>query len=106
MITETLGVAPGTPLHLTRLDLLLWGQELHFEGLAAESLRFRLRLIDCREARWQWYTHMQPEGRPAFPPAEIVDLHLGRDQHRSPLRLLTDYFGLTVSYGQFQIEAL
>lgn len=65
---------------------------------------FRLMLFDCREIRWQLYTHMRADGRPAFPTATVVSLALGKDQHRSALRMLTDYFGLVVSYGRVQIE--
>jgi hypothetical protein len=83
----------------------LWGQTLRFSGIAGELL-FRLTLTDCRESRWQHYAHMQIADRPAFPPATIVDLSLGRDQHRVPLQMLTDYFGLTVSYGTLQIEGI
>jgi hypothetical protein len=104
-IHDSLKLPPDTPLRLTGLRSALWGQDLIFSGIAGEKQTFELALLDCRELRWQGYAHMQAEGRPAFPAAQIVDLHLGRDQHRSPMRLLTDYFGLIVSYGEIRISS-
>ena len=104
-VHDVLNFPPETPLRLTGLRTALWGQDLIFSGLAGEDLPFELALRDCREIRRQVYTHMQAEGRPAFPPAQIVDLALGRDQHRAPLRLLTDYFGFSASYGQLEISS-
>ncbi len=104
-IAQALNLPPETPLRLTGLRTALWGQDLIFSGLAGDGLRFELALFDCREIRWQVYIHMQAEGRPAFPPAQIVDFAPGRDQHRAPLRMLTDYFGFSASYGQLQISS-
>jgi hypothetical protein len=103
-ISEALGLKPDSVIHLTGLQLRGWGRELIFEGTAGEMTRFRLLLLDCREARWQWYSHIELQAGNAFPPVAIVDLRLGRDQHRSPLRLLTDSFGLVLSYGQLRFE--
>ena len=102
-LNETLGLQPDTVLQLTHLDAEVWGQTLRFTGHAGEMC-FCLTLTDCRESRWQLYAHMNAADCPAFPPATIVDLHVGKDQHRQPLQLLTDYFGLTVSYGGLLIE--
>jgi hypothetical protein len=103
-ITEALGLPPDSPITLTALQPVLWGQDLLFEGRCAD-VAFRLDLLDCRDIRWQIYAHTQAVGRPAFPPAQVVNLSIGKDQHRSPLRMLTDYFGLIVSYGQLQIAS-
>jgi hypothetical protein len=100
---ETLGLPPNRPIVFTDLSVVLWGQDLIFNG-RCDTVTFQLALLDCREVRWQFYAHLQPDIRPAFPPAELVNLSLGRDQHRSPLRLLTDYFGLVASYGTLCIE--
>lgn len=102
-ITDILNLPPGSLITLTSLQVALWGQDLLFDG-ESEAVPFRLILRDCRDVRWQLYAHMQVEGRPPFPPANIANFSAGRDQHRSPLRLLTDYFGLSVSYGQLIIE--
>ncbi len=104
-IAATLGLPPETDLQLTGLDMELWGQTLRFTGIAGE-IAFQLLLMDCREIRWQLYAHLQIAERPAFPPTMIADLSLGKDQHRQPLQLLTDYFGLTVRYGTLQIKKL
>ena len=104
-ITDRLNLPPATVLQLIHLDIELWGQTLCFSGIACQQ-SFQIRLTDCREVRWQHYAHMDAPDRPAFPPTEIVDFHLGKDQHRQPLQLLTDHFGLTVSYGALQIEKI
>lgn len=103
-ITDSLGLPPGSAITLTAVRPVLWGQDLIFDGMCA-GVAFQLVLTDCRDIRWQLYAHTQVEGRPAFPPATIVNLSLGKDQHRSALRMLTDYFGLTVSYGRWRIES-
>jgi hypothetical protein len=90
---------PGS--QFTHLRLHNWGQTLTFTLVAADQT-FQLRLLDCREARWQWYSHVQVTGEPAFPPSTIVTLRSGQDRHRKPLQVLTDFFALSVTYGQLQ----
>lgn len=92
-----------TPITITGVQHHVWGQQLTFrchtttpqKGLIAFTLRFE----DCREQRWQLYTHMQSPTNIAFPECTLVDIRLGRNQHRSPAHMLTDYFGLSLVYG-------
>ncbi|MCA9911743.1 MAG: hypothetical protein KC496_00275 [Anaerolineae bacterium] len=97
-ITDALGIPPGTSLYLTKLDFLVWGNNLYFAAIAGEDMAFSLQFRDCREWRWQTYTHIESAGEP-FPRTELVNFRLGRSQHRSPAHLLTEHFGLSLFYG-------
>jgi hypothetical protein len=101
-ILEKLSLPPTTPIILTHLDLVLWGQGLYFHALA-HSIPFELRFVDCREVRWQLYTHMQHSTALPFPATELANLRVGRSQQRSPAQLLTEHFGLTLFYGSLQL---
>lgn len=81
------------PLILTDLQLLNWGRTLILVGRAGDR-PFELRYEDCRELHWRVYVHQ------VLAPVEIVDFAPGRDQQRSPAKLLTTHFGLTLYYGQ------
>lgn len=98
-IADALGLSPGTSLYLTKLDFLAWGNNLHFEAIAGEDRAFALQFRDCREWKWQTYTHMDSAGA-SFPRTELVNFRLGRSQHRSPAHLLTEHFGLSLLYGE------
>lgn len=98
-IADALGIQAGTPLYLTALNLRMWGHTLHFDASAGEDVPFALVFDDCREWRWQTYTHIE-SGDAAFPRTELVNFRLGRGQHRSPAHLLTGYFGLSLFYGE------
>ena len=99
-----LGLSPDTPIYLIGLMHHLWGQDLRFACVAGDSV-FSLHCTDCREINWQIYTHMSlSEGDdPAFPRTELVNLRLGRFQHRSPGKLLTPHFGLTLVYDMLHV---
>jgi hypothetical protein len=104
-ISEALNLPPGESIYLEGLQLVVWGQDMIFNGHYGDT-PFTLTLTDCRELRWQLYSHMRPDERMPFPCAALVNLSLGKDQHRQPLHMLTDYFGLSVSYGQCVIAPL
>ena len=104
-ISEALNLPPGESIYLEGLQLVVWGQDMIFNGHYGDT-PFTLTLTDCRELRWQLYSHMRPDERTPFPHAALVNLSLGKDQHRQPLHMLTDYFGLSVSYGQCVIAPL
>lgn len=103
IITTRLNIAAGTPLVLHGLTHELWGRTLRFDALAkpadAPERAFSLCFDDCREMRWQLYTHLQDAGRPPFPQTTIANFKLGRGQHRSPSHILTEHFGLSLFYG-------
>jgi hypothetical protein len=79
-----------------------WGRELIFHCVLqvydAEVLSFILHLTDCREMQWRVYTHVAPDAE-----NRLVEIKLGRDQHRSPARILTEAFGLVVFYGDLKV---
>lgn len=107
-LTEALSLPNATPLYFTALEMLLWGRGLYFSCEALlddESLYpFVLQLDDCREMRWQIYTHLPSDNPISFPRTHLASLKLGRDQHRSPLHLLTDHFGLSLMYGALSLR--
>lgn len=106
-ILTVLSLPVDSVITFTQLDTVLWGQSLHFHAEAKlpsdDVMTFELRFIDCREMRWKIYTHMQDSDVTAFPPTELVNFRIGRDQHRSPANLLTDHFGLSLFYGRLEI---
>jgi hypothetical protein len=57
-----------------------------------------LRYAECREHRWRVYALDDDQ------PAEVVDFAPGRDQHRSPMQMLTTRFALFLVYGALHIE--
>src|SRR4051812_49331614 len=95
-LAALLGLADETPVMLTRLDVLDWGQTLVFTGLAGDQ-PFTLRYTDCRELRWRVYVSDPAESTP------LVSFAAGRDQQRSPAQFLTGHFGLSLFYGHVEI---
>ncbi len=89
------------PLILTDLRLIDWGQTLILTGTAgtAGDQPFELRYDDCRELQWRVYVHQDST------PVQLVDFAPGRDQQRSPAKLLTTHFGLTLYYGRFTVTS-
>lgn len=71
-----------------------------------ELIQFELTLNDCRDIHWRVYAHLQPPGIEKRIMTALVSIRLGTDQHRKPLQLLADAFGLTVSYGKLNIVKL
>ena len=98
-----LNLEPSATIQLTALEMVMWGRELHFSG-HADMMPFELRFLDCRELRWQLYSHLQDENNPVFPPTELVNFKIGRTQHRSPAHLLTEHFGLSLVYGELALH--
>ncbi len=100
IIHEQLGLDPQTVILFTDLQIDGWGRTLIFSG-AAGDVRFTLTFDECREMRWRVYAHLD-----AHEPTTLHDFALGRDQHRSPVQLLTDHFGLSLFYGTIQLQRL
>ena len=94
-------------IKLTHLDMLLWGRALHFHASVDASdtaaVRFEIHFEDCRELRWQVYSHLQSPSPQAFPASELMNFQLGRSQQRSPARLLTEHFGIVLFYGSLHL---
>jgi hypothetical protein len=100
---EWLGLDAGSPIDVQDIHLLDWGRTLRL-ACASRSpdgsvRRFDLVFHDCRELKWRVYAF--DDGRDAV---SLVDARLGRGGHRSPAHLLTDRFGLTLTYGELALE--
>jgi hypothetical protein len=102
-ILQALTLPETAIIKLTHLDMLLWGRALHFQGVVDraenDAVPFELQFEDCRELRWQIYSHLQSATPEAFPASELMNFQMGRNQQRSPARLLTEHFGLALFYG-------
>jgi hypothetical protein len=108
-LAEQLGVHPYGMFWVKDIHLFGWGHEvilycLYEPGAPADPVPFQITLNDCRELQWRVYAHLQPPDDRTLPATSIVNIHTGTDQHRKPLHILTDAFGLSVSYGTLAIE--
>ena len=94
-------------IKLTHLDILLWGRALHFHASVnsedTAAMQFEIHFEDCRELRWQVYSHLQSPTPQAFPASELMKFQIGRTQQRSPARLLTEHFGMSLFYGSLHL---
>lgn len=108
-ILNALGLPPETPLQLTRVSTSSWGRRIVFRGVAlpdtGSPVHFELLLSDCRDIRWQVYTHLGHD-EDTTPPTSIVSFRKGRSPHRSPAYILTEHFGLAVFYGELEIRQI
>ena len=102
LIRAALNLSQMVDIELVSLRMRMWGRDLGFECKAG-IVRFDLRFLDCRETRWQLYTHLKDEKNPAFPPTELVNFKMGRSEHRSPAHILTEHFGVSLVYGELQL---
>ena len=102
-LQTALNLEPTAIIRFTSLSMQMWGRELLF-SCEADTLTFNLTFLDCREMRWQLYTHLQDPDKPAFPPTDLANFKLGRNQHRSPAHLLTEHFGLSLVYGALELR--
>lgn len=103
LILATLDLPSETRLYLLEMQWVMWGRDLLF-SCSADDQHFKLHFLDCRETRWQLYSHMQSDDNPPFPKTELANIKLGRDQHRSPAHLLTEHFGLSLVYGGLELH--
>lgn len=95
-----IGEAAGDTLHC-------WGSSLKFDCLynrLGTVTAFTLQLENSREIQWRVYAHLKHPEVQTLPTATFVNLRLGSDNHRRPLHLLNDFFGLTVSYWILRLE--
>lgn len=108
-LSEMLGLQPLGTFQVKSVALGGWGSSLNLDclyELASPStpFTFTMQLDDCREIQWRVYAHLKHPEDQTLPTATFVNLRLGSDNHRKPLHLLTDFFGLTVSYGALRLE--
>ncbi|MFN8372563.1 MAG: hypothetical protein U0694_06765 [Anaerolineae bacterium] len=97
---EALGAAEGSAVELMDMWVGAWGRDVVMEGECG-GIRFKLAFDECREMQWRVYAHENDDQ-----PTALVDFAAGRGQHRSPAKLLTDTFGLTLWYGAMMIQRL
>ena len=102
-IHPALGLEEGGQLYVQALHLLDWGRTLRLACVYrfpdGPAQKLDLVFQDCRELKWRVYVF--DDGRPDV---ALVDARLGRGGHRSPAQLLTDRFGLTLTYGELHVE--
>jgi hypothetical protein len=108
-IAEILGAHPYGAFWVKDIHLFSWGNEVVFEclyepGAPAAPIPFQLVLHDCRDIQWRVYAHLKPPEDRTLPATSMVNVHLGTADHRKPLHMLTDSFGITVAYGKLNIE--
>lgn len=106
-LLEGLDFPIAATIYLQELQIIFWGRTLDFacEAQAPEiaPCTFNLRFVDCRDMRWQVYSHIEQTEVTAFPLTELLNFSMGRDQQRSPCQIFTDYFGLSLFYGELHI---
>jgi hypothetical protein len=108
-LCAAISAEPGGTFWFNDIHLHQWGQEIVLNGLydppiAVESpVTFRIVLRDCRDIEWRVYAHLRPPEDKTLPVATLVNVRLGSNGHRKPLHLLTDFFGLKISYGEMLI---
>lgn len=101
-ILDSLSLPETSIIRFVSLQQVMWGRDMYFH-CEVDEITFELRFVDCRESRWQIYTHIRDENKPAFPPTDLVNIKIGRNQHRSPAHLLTEHFGLSLVYGDLYL---
>ena len=99
-IYEALGVTEGSAVQLTDVWVGAWGRDMVLEG-ECDGVRFELAFDDCREMQWRTYAHNN-DGEATM----LAEFAARRDQHRSPAKLLTDTFALTLWYGEARLQRL
>lgn len=102
-ILEQLNLPPMTPITITSLVMRQWGRDLIFACEAQDNVAFTVTFSDCREMKWQLYTHMQDD-EVNFPRTAWVNFRMGRSMHRSPAHILTEHFGLSLVYGEIKVK--
>src|SRR5690606_8139362 len=108
-IIDALGLVSGGGMSITDIQMVQWGRDLIFEclylTLPDEPVIFRLIFQNCREIRYRVYAHIgfHEQGQ-VTPTADVVELALGHGNHRRDANILTNHFGVTISYGELRVE--
>lgn len=108
-LAERLGAQPGGDFQVHSIQPVQWGHELLIEFSyvpkpGMKPIAFHIHLRDCRELQWRLYAHLRAPEDQSLTTATLVNILLGRDNHRKPMNILTDFFGLTASYGEMTIQ--
>jgi len=106
-IADALKMHPFGHFTINTMQIEDWGRDLVFDcvydpGAPGKPTPFQLQICECREIRWRVYIHAR--NGETLPAAHIVNFNLGTHQHRKPLNLLTDHFGLTALYDEVMIR--
>jgi len=108
MIFKALGCADDSQLQFTQMRTLMWGRDMIFDGICiptdGESIVFQLESVDCREVKWQLFSHHQLDTPIAYPTTDVVSFKIGQSHHRKPATVLTDHFGLTWNYQTLNLH--
>lgn len=108
MIRSILGCAEDSTLQLTGMTLLMWGRDMLIDGLCVPAdgnpVSFQLESLDCRETKWQLFTHHHLDTPIAFPTTDVVSFKIGQSHHRKSATVLTDHFGLTWNYKTLNLR--
>lgn len=108
-LCELLAIPPHGTFTITDLLPHQWGAELVFDcqyqapGHDA-ALTFFIILKDCRDIHWRIYAHLKAPEDQTLPVATLINLRLGAGNHHKPLHMLTDFCGLSVSYGELIVR--
>jgi hypothetical protein len=108
-LCETLGVPDGGQFWVTDMHWFHWGHQVVFDLVyeppdSTGRIAFQIAMDDCRDMHWRIYAHLAAPEDANFAASGLVNLRLGEDRHRKPLQMLTDFFGLTASYGALRVE--
>lgn len=113
-IIDALGLIEGGGFSITDIQMVQWGRDLIFECLYRtvsttvapdDPVSFRLIFHDCREIKYKVYAHISiHEQGKVSAVADIAELILGKGSHRRDANILTNHFGVTISYGEVRIE--
>lgn len=113
-IIDALGLVPGGGISILDIQMVQWGRDLIFEcSYRTASLNttpddpvyFRLIFHDCREIKYKVYAHIGiHEQGTVTATADVADLSLGQGNHRRDANILTNHFGVTISYGEVTVE--
>ncbi|MFW5691076.1 MAG: hypothetical protein ACOCXZ_01135 [Chloroflexota bacterium] len=113
-IINQLGLVPDGGLSVVDIQMVEWGRDLLLgciyrtipeDGPPDAPVHFNIIFKECREIRYRVYAHIGMHEHGSIPAeADVAELILGQANHRKDASVLTNLFGLTISYGSIQLE--
>jgi hypothetical protein len=113
-LVDKLGLVPGGGLSITDIQMVEWGRYLVFScryrtaplnAPPDDPVDFDLVFHDCREIKYRVYAHISAHEQGLVSrTADVAELSLGHGNHRRDASILTNHFGVTISYGELVIE--
>lgn len=113
-IVNALGLVSDGVFAITDLQMVDWGRDIvlkcdyrtvSLEGVPDDPVEFQIVFRDCREIKYRIYAHIsQHEQGHVSKFADVVELMLGKGNHRRDANILTNHFSVTISYGEVVIE--